>query len=84
MSVQVRINETTHRALKSIASEVGQSMQDVVERAVERYERDLFLEGLNDDFASLRENTPDWNSELEERELWNSTNLDSDLKSDEV
>lgn len=77
-SIQVRISEGTHSIIKGIAIEMGESMQCVVEHAVERYKRELFLENLNRDFDLLRNNGPDWESELEERELWNATLSDGE------
>lgn len=79
-SVQVRISEGTHDAIKGIASEMGESMQNVVEHAVDRYKRELFLENLNRDFDVLRNNEPEWESELEERELWNATLSDGEAE----
>ena len=77
-STQVRIGESTHRTIRSLAKDRGESLQSVVEQAVERFRREMFLEGLKDDFAALRENTEEWNSELEERELWDNTLGDGD------
>ena len=74
--IQVRINESTHIALKNIAKEFGESMQSVLDKAVERYKRDLFLESLNQDFKALRENEDAWALEIEERKLWENTLLD--------
>ena len=77
-SIQVRIGEATHKTIRSLANDRGESMQSVVEQAVERFRRDMFLESLSDDFAALRENAEEWNSELEERELWDNTLSDGD------
>lgn len=77
-SIQVRINENTHNVIKGIAREIGESMQSVVEHAVERYKRDIFLENLNRDFDLLRNNEQDWASELEERDLWAVTMNDGE------
>lgn len=77
-TIQVRISENTHSVIRGIANEIGESMQSVVERAVDRYKRELFLENLNRDFESLRQNESDWQDELEEREIWNSTLTDGE------
>ncbi|MDQ3801440.1 MAG: type II toxin-antitoxin system VapB family antitoxin [Acidobacteriota bacterium] len=71
--MQVRISEATHQLLRSLASQAGESMQEVVEKAVEHYRRKAFLEGLNDDFRNLRENQAAWQDEEEERGLWDNT-----------
>lgn len=75
-AIQVRIDEATHRTIKSLASDLGESMQGVVERAVERFRRDIFLEGLNRDFDNLRRNPDEWGSEIEERMLWDTALTD--------
>jgi hypothetical protein len=80
MAIQVRVNETTHLAIKALANESGDSMQGVIDKAIGRYKRELFLESLNEDFKRLRSNSGDWDEELEERRLWENTLLDGDEK----
>lgn len=70
---QVRVSESTHQLLRTLAAQAGESMQDVVERAVEHYRRKAFLEGLNNDFLNLQEDTAAWKDEEEERALWDNT-----------
>lgn len=70
---QVRISESTHQLLRSLAKQAGESMQDIVEKAVEHYRRKAFLEGLNNDFRSLREDHAAWGEEEEERALWDNS-----------
>ena len=55
-------------------------MQGVIDKAIGRYRRELFLESLNEDFKRLRESSSDWQEELEERKLWENTLLDGDEK----
>lgn len=73
MAIQVRVNENTHALIRNLANELGESMQSIVDKAVERYKREIFLEGLSEDFKMLRENEVAWNEELEERKLWEKT-----------
>jgi hypothetical protein len=80
MAIQVRVNESTHTVIKNLANEFGESMQSIVDKAVERYRRELFLESLNQDFQRLQENETDWEAELAERRLWDGTLLDGDDK----
>ncbi len=80
MATQLRVNETTHNVVKNLAREFGESMQSIVEKAVERYKRELFLESLNQDFRRLREDKAAWKIELEERRLWENTSLDGSEK----
>ncbi len=52
MSTTVRIADATRDLLKSLAQEEGQSMQVVMERALELYRRRRFLEQINAGYAS--------------------------------
>ena len=70
---QVRISESTHQLLRSLADQAGESMQEVVEKAVEHYRRKAFLEGLSNDFRNLREDKVAWEEDQEEKALWDNT-----------
>ena len=48
-------------------------MQAVPDDAVERYQRDRFLDDVNAAFASLRSDPEGWKEEQEERALWDAT-----------
>jgi len=80
MAIQVRVNEATHAAIRCLANDSGESMQSVIDKAIGRYRRELFLESLNQDFERLRGNSDDWDEELAERKLWENTLLDGDEK----
>lgn len=73
---QIRISSTTHEMLRHLSVEVGESMQTIVEKAVEQYQRRRFLEGLNQDFKALKEDPQAWQEEMEERAAWDKTLLD--------
>ena len=75
-STQVRISSATHQILRHLSAEVGESMQTIVEEAIEQYRRRRFLEGLNQDFKALQEDAQAWQEELAERSLWDNTLLD--------
>lgn len=80
MAIQVRVNESTHAVIRSLASESGDSMQGVIDKAIGRYKRELFLESLSEDFRRLKSKKEDWDEEAEERRLWENTLLDGDEK----
>lgn len=80
MAIQVRVTESTHDAIRSLASESGDSMQGVIDKAIGRYKRELFLESLSEDFRRLKSKKEDWDDEMEERRLWENTLLDGDEK----
>jgi hypothetical protein len=75
-STQVRISSATHQLLRHLSAEVGESMQTIVEAAIEQYRRRRFLEGLNQDFKALKADTQAWQEELAERALWDNALLD--------
>ena len=75
-STQVRISSATHQLLRHLSAEVGESMQTIIEEAVEQYRRRRFLEGLNQDFKALKEDAQAWQEELAERALWDNALLD--------
>ena len=75
-NTQVRVSSATHQTLRHLSVEVGESMQTIVEEAIEQYQRRRFLEGLNQDFKTLKEDAQAWQEELAERSLWDNTLLD--------
>lgn len=66
----IRISESSRRALREISQRDNQTMQAVLEQAIEAYRRQTFLVGLSADFAILRENEPEWQAEKTERAAW--------------
>lgn len=79
----VRISEHAHELLKELATESGEPMQAILDKALEEYRRRKFLEGASAEFAALRSDPKAWQEELEEREAWDSTLMDG-LESDEA
>ncbi|MHB1033922.1 MAG: hypothetical protein ACYC35_03585 [Pirellulales bacterium] len=80
-SETVRIHAQTHAKLRQLAEQVGQSMPEVLESAVEAYRRQRFLEGLARDFAALRSDPQAWADEMAERRAWDAS-LADDLEND--
>lgn len=66
----VRVREETHRALRQLAEQEGDTLQDVLSRAVEAYRRMRILAETNAGYAALRADPVAWQEELEEREAW--------------
>jgi len=66
----VRINLDTWKVLKDLAAQAGESMQEVLHKAVEDYRRRRFLEEANRAYAALREDADAWQAELRERAVW--------------
>ena len=71
-----RISQPTREALRKLAEQSGESMQALVEKAVETYRRQRFLEESNRAFEALRANPETWKTERAEREAWDMTLAD--------
>lgn len=72
----IPVSETAHQILQELAEQTGQSMTDVLDKALDAYRRKLFFEQLNAGYAALRADPQAWAEELEERKLWDATLLD--------
>ena len=66
----VRISPRTHALLRQLAKEADESMQAVLDKAVERYRRETFLRAANADYAALKRNPKAWKEEMRERKKW--------------
>ena len=75
-SETVRIHPSSHARLKELAEQSGDTMTDVLAKAIDAYHRQAFLEGLNRDFAALRSDAKAWKEELAERDSWDATLAD--------
>jgi predicted transcriptional regulator len=53
-STTVRVSREIHELLKNLAEQSASSMQDVLVNALEIYRRQLFLDGLNEDFEAAQ------------------------------
>lgn len=69
----VRVSEQTHENLREMAQAERESMQAVLEKAVEAYRRKRFLEDVNVAYSDLREDRVAWGEVMEERSAWDAT-----------
>ena len=72
----VRISEASHRILKGLAEQTGQTMMEVLDRALDAYRRKLFFEQLNAGYAELRADPQAWAEHLAERQVLDATLMD--------
>ncbi len=72
----VRVSDRTQDILRRLASEAGESMQDVADRAVEAYRRRQMIERTNAVYATMRLAPQAWDEELGERAEWDATLAD--------
>ena len=75
-SATVRISEEAREALREISAESGESMQAILDKAIEAYRRKRFFEQLNADFAALRADPDAWAEYQKELALWDATLMD--------
>ena len=69
----VRISPRAHALLRKLAGEEHNSMQAVLDKAIEQYRRETFIRAANTEFAALKRDKKAWKKELEERRLWEQT-----------
>ena len=72
----VRISEPSHQVLKELAEQTGQTMMEVLDKALDVYRRKLFFDQLNAGYAELRADPEAWAAHLAERQEWDATLMD--------
>ncbi len=75
-STTVRISEKMHHSLRDLAEQSGESMQAVMERALEQYQRQKFLEDCHAAYAKLQQDPEEWASYHKEVSTWDAALLD--------
>lgn len=78
-SANIRISLETREKLRALTTQTGESMQSTLDKAVEAYRRQCFLERANAAFAALQSDPIAWQAEQEERAAWDVT-LTDDLE----
>src|SRR5712692_6618979 len=63
----VCISEVSHQLLKELAEQTGQTMMDVLDKALDAYRRKVFFEQLNAGYAELRSDPEAWAEHLATR-----------------
>ena len=72
-TLTIRISGTSHHILRELAIQKGASMQTLLDKAIETYRRQLFLEEINQAYAVLREDPKAWSQVEKERAVWDAT-----------
>jgi hypothetical protein len=75
-SETVRIKPETHAKLKELAELEGEPIPEILDKAIEAYRRQKFLEEVNRSFAKLRGDEKAWAQEQAERREWDATLAD--------
>jgi hypothetical protein len=69
----IRVRKDIYDAIKSLAQQRNEKIQDVIEKAVKEYKKKKFFEELNMGYASLQAVSQDWAVETAERKEWEVT-----------
>ncbi len=72
----VPISEAAREKLQELAPQTGESMESILDKAIDEYRRRRFLEDANAAFAALRADPDAWREELEGRRPWEATLTD--------
>jgi hypothetical protein len=78
----VRISDSSHQSLKDLAAQTGQTMVEVLDKALDAYRRKLFFDRLNAGYAELRADPKAWAEYQSELKDWDATLMDG-LERDE-
>ena len=68
--VMLRVSARCRDTLRELADQTGESMQSMVDEAVELYRRRRFLEDVNAAYTPLRQNAETWREVERERCEW--------------
>jgi len=74
--LKVSISETAHKTLLTLVEFSGETIQEILDRAIENYRRYLFLVQANEAFVALRQNEALSEEEVVERQAWEQTLAD--------
>jgi predicted DNA-binding protein len=72
----IRIAPRSKAILRALAKREGKPMQTVLDEAIERCQRDKFLDDVNSAYADLRNDAKAWREEQAELALWDKTLAD--------
>ena len=72
----VPISEASHRLLQELAEQTGQTMTEVLDKALDAYRRKVFFEQMNAGYAALRADPEAWAEFEAERKAWDATLMD--------
>ncbi len=75
-SAMVRISEQSHHRLRELAAQSGEPMQTVIDKALEQYRRQRFLEECYAAYCVLQQDPVAWADYQQELAAWDVTLLD--------
>lgn len=75
-STTVRISDEVRESLRELAAKSGETMQEVLERAVAEYRKKRFFDEVNAAYQAMRDDPEAWSEELAEREVYEAALAD--------
>ncbi len=72
----VRVDPKLHATLRTLAETEQRSISQVIEEAIDRYQKDKFWQAMHDGFARLRADPAGWDEYQHEAALWDSVSGD--------
>jgi phage terminase large subunit-like protein len=75
-SAMVRVSEQSHHRLRELAAQSGESMQTVLEKALEQYRRQQFWKELDVAYAALASDPEAMAEYQAELAIWDCTLMD--------
>ena len=73
--LKVSISDAAHKSLLALVDSSGETLQTVLDKAIENYRRYVFLVQA-EAFAALRKNEDLWQEEISDRQTWEQTLAD--------
>ena len=68
----VRVGPKLHATLRALSATEQRSISQVIEEAVDRYQKENFWKAMHEGFARLRADPVAWSEYQEEAALWDS------------
>lgn len=72
-TLSIEISANTKEILDQISKDSGKSESEILEGALQLYSDQEFWKNTNTAYWCLREDAVQWQEELDERKLWEST-----------
>ncbi len=72
----VRVESKVHATLRALAAAEQRSISQVIEEALDRYQKEKFWQAMHEGFARLRANPAAWDEYRAEAALWDSASGD--------
>jgi hypothetical protein len=72
----VRVDPKLHKTLRALSEAEHRSISQVIEIAIDRYQKENFWKAMHEGFARLRADPDAWRDYQDEADLWDSVSGD--------